>query len=103
MESANHERDLVLRGIVVPSEWDIDGLVRTVAILTRDEGEYQVEPGGAGGQLVAHLQREILAQAEMLNGREGVHRVRVHSFAILEWNESGEEFVSTLRLGNKTD
>jgi hypothetical protein len=103
MTSATHERDLVLRGIVIPFDWDPDGQVRTVAILTRDEGEYEVVPGGAGTQLLGHLQREILAHTRLLNGKDGAHRVRVDSFAILEWNESGEEFVSTLRLERQTD
>jgi hypothetical protein len=98
MNGAGQQRELTLRGIVTPIAWDEDGAVRTVAILTRDEGEYEVIPGGAGGRLLQHLRREILAQAEMVADPMGVKRVNVSSFALLEWNDSDEEAVTTLNV-----
>jgi hypothetical protein len=88
---------LTLRGIVTPVDWDLDGKVRSVAILTRDEGEYQVAPGGVGDTLLSQLRREILAQAVVLEAPSDVKRVSVSSFAILEWNEPDGEVVTTLR------
>jgi hypothetical protein len=98
VSDADQEKQLTLRGIVVPAQWDGNGLVRSVAILTRDEGEYEVAPGGAGGQLTAHLRREVLAQAVLMNGPGDVKRVLVDSFAILEWNESDDETITTLNV-----
>jgi len=98
MNGAGQQSELTLRGIVTPIDWEADGSVRTVAILTRDEGEYEVVPGGAGGRLLEHVRREILAQAVMMAAPKDAKRVSVTSFAVLEWKESDDEAVTTLNV-----
>jgi hypothetical protein len=95
MTGEDRTTDLTLRGIVAPIDWDPTGEVRTVAILTRDEDEYEVAPGGAGSQLLAHLRREVLAQAVAVNELGNRKRARVDSFAILEWNDPDEGTTTT--------
>ena len=87
MNNDNDERRILLKGIVIPVDWDPEGNVRTVGILTDDEREYEVASGGAGDQLVAHLRREIFAEAVLLNTAGPVKRVRVDFFEILDWKD----------------
>lgn len=82
--------EMTLRGIVVPVDWDLHGEVRTVAILTSDEGEYEVLPNGAGVRLAMHSRCEVLARAVSIEPEGSTRRVRITSFAILEWEDADE-------------
>ena len=85
MTKGRSDSELTLRGIVIPTNWGSDGAPIGVAILTRDEGEYEVVPSATSDQLLCHLRREVLARTVPLSGPAGQQRVRVLSFAILEW------------------
>lgn len=85
MAEGRSASELTLRGIVIPTTWGADGAPTAVAILTRDEGEYEVAPGSASDQLLSHLRREVLARTIPLSGSAGQQRVKVLSFAVLEW------------------
>lgn len=85
MDEGGSASELTLCGIVIPTTWGANGAPTAVAILTRDEGEYQVEPGETSDRLLAHLRREVLARTMPLSGPAGQQRVKVLSFAILEW------------------
>ena len=80
----------MIKGIVIPVDWDDTGKVRTIEVLTADEGEFEVAPGGAGEQLMMHLRSEILAEAVLLDQEGPVRRVRVDSFAVLDWTDHGD-------------
>lgn len=84
MSGPNETIMLLLKGIVIPVDWDQSGKVRRVEILTEGEGEFEVAPGGAGEQLKVHARREILAEAVLLNKNGKVKQVRVKYFAILD-------------------
>lgn len=84
------EGQMTLRGIVVPVDWDTHGVVRMVAILTADEGEYEVLPIGAGARLALHSRCEVLVRAVSLQTDGSIRRVRVSSFAVLDWDDSDE-------------
>ena len=79
MTGGDEERRMLLKGIVVPVDWDQTGKVRTIGVLTDYEGEYEVTPGGASDQLMMHLRSEILAEAVLLNPVGPVKRVRIYS------------------------
>ena len=83
-------RRIMIKGLVIPVDWDQTGMVRTIGILTDDEAEYEVEPGGACDQLMAHLRSEILAEAVLLDPVGQLKRVRVDSFAVLDWKDSDD-------------
>jgi hypothetical protein len=87
MNGETDKRRVLIKGIVIPVDWDQSGTVRTIGVLTDDEGEYEVGPGGACEQLMSHLQNEILADAVLLEPVGSVSRVRIDSFAILDWND----------------
>jgi len=62
MSSRFEGNEMVVRGIVVPVSWDAVGNPLRVAILTSDEGEYQVAPSGLGRRLFSFLRQEIKAR-----------------------------------------
>ena len=94
MNGVSESPMLMLKGIVIPVEWDQNGTVRTVEILTNGEGEFKVGPGGAGDQLKVHVRREVLAEAVLLNTTGNVKQVRVDSFAILDWVDSDHSSIT---------
>jgi len=85
MNDGGEDNRFLLKGIVIPVDWDHSGTVRTVEILTDDETEFEVAPGGADDQLKIHIRREILAEAVLLSSAGHVKRVRVDAFALLDW------------------
>ena len=91
MADSESNSELTLCGIVIPTTWGVDGAPTGVAILTRDEGEYEVAPGNAGDRLLTHLRREVLARTVPLSGPAGQQRVKVLSFAILEWADGDSD------------
>jgi hypothetical protein len=91
------ERDeiiFLLKGLVIPIGWDQEGAVQAVEILTDGEGEFEVVPGGSGDELKAHIRREILAEASLLDTAGNVKQVRVNSYAILDWIGLGDSINS---------
>lgn len=96
MNGISESSMLMLKGIVIPVDWDQHGKVRTVEILTNGEGEFEVAPGGAGDQLKVHVRREVLAEAMLLDTAGNIKQVRVESFAILDWVDSDD---SNITLG----
>jgi hypothetical protein len=91
----NDPQRIMIKGLVIPVDWDQAGEVRTVGVLTDDEDEYEVAQGGASDQLMLHLRSEILADAVLLDPAGSVKRVQVHSFAILDWKETGDWVASS--------
>ncbi len=94
MDGSDGVHDLTLRGIVVPIEWDEGGEPLRIAILTLDEGEYEVELEGIGRQLMQHMQQEVLVRAVPARPVGSGRTVRVLSFARLEWKESEDELIN---------
>lgn len=49
----------VIRGVVIPMDWDDQGNVVRIAISSHDEMEYLVEKDGKGRELLAFIQKEV--------------------------------------------
>ena len=73
----------VVRGIVVPISWGDDGKPRRVAILTSDEGEYQVASDVEGEKLLSYLREEVdaLVVLESVQGERAT--ITVVSFVVV--------------------
>lgn len=93
MTGEDNERQILIKGLVIPVDWDSTGRVQKIGILTDDEEEYEVMSGWASDQLKDHLRSEILAEAVLLNGSSSIKRVRVDAFAILDW-KGAEDWVT---------
>jgi len=49
----------MIRGVIIPMDWDEHGNVVRIAISSHDEKEYLVEKGGKGTELLAFIRREV--------------------------------------------
>jgi hypothetical protein len=92
MVPAEKRREVTLRGIVVPIEWDRRGMALQVAILTPDEGEYVVAEGDAGARLRRCLREEVLARGLLRDHTADRKSVTVLSFSIVGRYEPDEDF-----------
>ncbi len=73
----------VVRGIVLPTVWGAMGEPRLVAILTPDEGEYDVAPTMAGEELLSHLREEVEARVLVKTGQKDRKTITVVSFIVV--------------------
>lgn len=89
----------VVRGIVVPTAWGAGGEPRLVAILTPDEGEYDVTPVAAGTDLLSHLRDEVEARTVVKTDQKGRKTVTVVSFTVVgvlgEESDAEDRFVAS--------
>lgn len=49
----------IIRGVVIPVDWDEQGNVVAIAVSSHDEKEYLVERGGKGSELLAYVRKEV--------------------------------------------
>jgi hypothetical protein len=65
-------RQIQIRGIVIPVEWDAKGNAIKAALLTADEGEYLVEENTMGRKLLGMVQRvvEVRGLVRVKGGRK---------------------------------
>jgi len=52
---------ITIQGIVIPAEWDDEGSVLTVFIMSKDELSYRVENTASGKELFKFIQQEVVA------------------------------------------
>ena len=52
-------KQVKIRGIIVPSEWDEKGTVISISLSTFDEDEYLIEKDEKGGQLLLLIREEV--------------------------------------------
>ncbi|MFO7459698.1 MAG: hypothetical protein R6X07_03675 [Desulfatiglandales bacterium] len=56
---------VVIRGVVIPMDWDDQGNVVQIAISSHDEMEYMVEKKGKGDELLAFIRKEVEVGGEI--------------------------------------
>ena len=72
----------VIRGLILPSDWDERGNVTEIAISTFSEEEYHVDHDGIGQQLLARLQQKVEASGWVRHS-EGEKWIRIRNYTIL--------------------
>jgi hypothetical protein len=76
--------EVTVRGIVVPTEWNTEGRVLRVAILTSDEQQYDVADSGPGKHLLGALREEIEACVRIIKGKGCRRTVTVVSYDVVD-------------------
>lgn len=78
----------MIRGVVIPMEWDEQGNVVSIAISSHDETEYLVEKGGRGSELLALVRKEVEVGGDI---REEDHRkvIKVKKYLVKQLADSG--------------
>jgi hypothetical protein len=82
----------MVRGVIIPMDWDEHGNVVRIAISSHDENEDLVEKGGKGSELLAFIRKEVEVGGVV---KEEDHRkvIKVKQYAL----RKGEEL--ELRIG----
>lgn len=74
-----------VRGIVTGIDWDERGNVTRVALMTRDEQEFELEALGEEATRLPELQRrEVVALGSLGTSRDGRRLLRVTMLAVIE-------------------
>ena len=72
-------------GIVVPAEWDIDGLPSAWAISTYDEKLYKIQAHRSKGHDLSLLPgRKIRVYGKLIETEEGNHDISIERYVVLE-------------------
>lgn len=76
----------MIRGVIIPMDWDEHGNVVRIAISSNDEKEYLVEKGGKGSELLAFIRKEVEVGGVV---KEEDHRkvIRVKQYALRKGEE----------------
>jgi hypothetical protein len=96
MASSGTPRELTLRGIVIPTDWDHRGVARQVAILTADEEEYEVSEDGIGRQLLKELREEVEVRVRIDEVGRLQRLVTVLSYTVLDTFDPDNELLTGL-------
>jgi hypothetical protein len=77
----------MIKGVVIPMDWDEHGNVVRIAISSHDEEEYLVEKGGKGQELLAFIRKEVEVGGEI---KEADHKkvIRVKKYQVKQGEHS---------------
>ena len=80
MSLKDRHHSITVRGLVCPSEWDIDNNVSRVSIFTFNDDEYEIEPLDAGQYLLEYTGQEVMARGNLIAGFKRRKVLYVKSF-----------------------
>lgn len=77
----------VVRGIIIPNNWDNQDNVISIAISAVGEREYSIEMNGMGKNLMKHISREVrLAGLIYKNSDSNRDTIKVQVYELLNRN-----------------
>jgi hypothetical protein len=71
-----------VEGLVIPADWNADGQIRAVSILTNDEKEYRVDDSPGGRRLLRCLRKRVWATGWMEKDPQGIKHMAVEFFRL---------------------
>jgi len=80
MSHGGHKQ-ITIRGIIVPSEWDDTGNVISVSISTFNEDEYLVDKDSISKKLLSYI-REGVEVSGFVREEEGIKRIKIKRYRI---------------------
>jgi len=79
-----------VRGIIIPTDWNISGDAIKVSVFTNDEKEYAIENTKRGRELLHFLRQKVMISGQ-LSERDGKRTIRVDDFSILKDKRGGKK------------
>ena len=85
----NTDKTTTIRGIVIAADWDDNGTILRLAILTYEENRIMVVPNDQGMELISFLRKSVQVNG-ILRQKENTMEIEVHTFAIdiPQWESS---------------
>jgi hypothetical protein len=74
-------QETTIYGIVIPTDWDDQGKILKIAIVTYDEGKILIAPGDRGTALMSCLRKSVQAKGCLRQGN-GFPEMEIRTFAI---------------------
>ena len=71
-----------IHGIVIPTEWDHDGAVLNVIIMSKDESSYRVDNAAPVKELLKFLQQEVVATGKITQLSAGKFTIRIVDYQL---------------------
>jgi len=81
MTSPGNQKQITIRGLIVPSEWDDKGNVTSISISTFHEDEYVVDKDSAGKKLLPYM-REGVEASGFVREEEGIKKIKIKKYRI---------------------
>jgi hypothetical protein len=79
-----------IRGVIIPTAWDSEGRVTSVAISANDEEEYLLESGPLALELVGLVRQEVEVSGGITLQPDGAKRIHVESYHLTRRGEQDE-------------
>lgn len=73
-------RQIAIKGIVSPVDWDDDGNITDIVIATPSEDEYLVQDGELKEELLALVGAEILVKGSLVSNKDGERVIAVQEY-----------------------
>lgn len=80
MKADRDQGSELIRGIVIPAEWDEHGNVISLAISTPSEEEFLIEDNEKAKELRRHMHEEVEVHAAVVEDVEGNKRIMVKGY-----------------------
>ncbi len=80
MKADRDQGSELIRGIVIPAEWDEHGNVISLAISTPSEEEFLIEDNDKAKELRRHMHEEVEVHAAVVEDVEGNKRIMVKGY-----------------------
>ena len=64
-----------IEGIIIPSDWDEDGRIKSVSIYTSDEKEYLAQLNRLSRELLDHVHHKLEATGRILEHLDGSRQI----------------------------
>jgi len=84
-------KPIVVKGVVVPTDWDEHGNVVALAISSNDEKEYMVDKKGKGKELLGLIRKEVEVRG-VISDEDDREVIRVSRYTLVERPEPEESF-----------
>jgi hypothetical protein len=80
------KKTTVVKGVVVPTDWDEQGNVVALAISSNDEKEYMVDKKGKGRDLLGLIRKEVEVRG-VIREEDDRKIIRVSKYSLTERSE----------------
>ena len=83
-EKAPLENSIIIRGLLVPVDWDEEGNITEIAVSTYFEEEYLIEKNARGEEMLPFLRQKVKVIGLVRMNDSGRRVVRVEEFEVIE-------------------
>jgi hypothetical protein len=77
-------QDIAVTGIIMPNNWDENGIVIEVALYTNTEEVYTVERNSLTQELISLLRKKVEIEGKIRKQPDGSRSISAHNYMVLD-------------------